>query len=98
MVRLAECLLERETLDGVEIRRIVAGLALDEVEPGAGSRQRRRQAAVERAFGETAEANPAADHRRQSRTGLSQDRHSCLSQRRRQKGNGPQPVPLFFYP
>ncbi|MBC8031132.1 MAG: ATP-dependent zinc metalloprotease FtsH [Pyrinomonadaceae bacterium] len=33
MVRLAECLLERETLDGVEIRRIVAGLALDEVPP-----------------------------------------------------------------
>ena len=30
MVRLAECLLERESLDGVEIRRIVAGLALDD--------------------------------------------------------------------
>jgi cell division protease FtsH len=33
MVRLAECLLERESLDGVEIRRIVAGLTLDEVQP-----------------------------------------------------------------
>ncbi|HEU4870180.1 MAG TPA: ATP-dependent zinc metalloprotease FtsH, partial [Pyrinomonadaceae bacterium] len=28
MIRLAECLLERESLDGVEIRRIVAGLPL----------------------------------------------------------------------
>ncbi|HYU97702.1 MAG TPA: ATP-dependent zinc metalloprotease FtsH [Pyrinomonadaceae bacterium] len=35
MVRLAECLLERESLDGVEIRRIVAGLTLDEVTPVA---------------------------------------------------------------
>ena len=35
MVRLAECLLERETLDGVEIRRIVAGLTLDEIEPAS---------------------------------------------------------------
>ena len=35
MVRLAECLLERESLDGVEIRRIVAGLTLDEAEPAA---------------------------------------------------------------
>ena len=33
MIRLAECLLERESLDGVEIRRIVAGLTLDEVPP-----------------------------------------------------------------
>ena len=33
MVRLAECLLERETLDGVEIRRIVAGLPLDDAQP-----------------------------------------------------------------
>jgi cell division protease FtsH len=33
MVRLAECLLERETLDGVEIRRIVAGLTLDDEQP-----------------------------------------------------------------
>jgi cell division protease FtsH len=33
MVRLAECLLERESLDGVEIRRIVAGLSLDEAPP-----------------------------------------------------------------
>ncbi|HEX7175472.1 MAG TPA: ATP-dependent zinc metalloprotease FtsH [Pyrinomonadaceae bacterium] len=30
MVRLAETLLERETLDGVQIRRIVAGLSLDD--------------------------------------------------------------------
>jgi cell division protease FtsH len=33
MVRLAECLLERETLDGVQIRRIVAGLTLDDEQP-----------------------------------------------------------------
>ncbi len=33
MVRLAECLLERESLDAVEIRRIVAGLPLDEQSP-----------------------------------------------------------------
>ncbi len=33
MVRLSECLLERETLDAVEIRRIVAGLPLDEQAP-----------------------------------------------------------------
>ena len=33
MVRLAECLLERESLDGVEIRRIVAGLPLDDSKP-----------------------------------------------------------------
>jgi cell division protease FtsH len=32
MVRLAEALLERESLDGVQIRRIVAGLTLDEEE------------------------------------------------------------------
>src|SRR5262245_18220525 len=30
MIRLTECLLERESMDGVEIRRIVAGLRLDE--------------------------------------------------------------------
>jgi cell division protease FtsH len=30
MVRLSEALLERETLDGVQIRRIVAGLSLDD--------------------------------------------------------------------
>jgi cell division protease FtsH len=35
MVRLAECLLERETLDSVEIRRIIAGLPLDEAQPVA---------------------------------------------------------------
>ena len=29
MVRLAEALLEKETLDGVQIRRVVAGLPLD---------------------------------------------------------------------
>jgi cell division protease FtsH len=33
MIRLAECLLERESLDGVEIRRIVAGLPLDDNTP-----------------------------------------------------------------
>ncbi len=33
MIRLAECLLERESLDGVEIRRIVAGLPLDDATP-----------------------------------------------------------------
>ncbi len=33
MIRLAECLLERESLDGVEIRRIVAGLPLDDQPP-----------------------------------------------------------------
>ena len=33
MVKLSECLLERETLDAVEIRRIVAGLPLDEQPP-----------------------------------------------------------------
>ncbi len=33
LVRLAECLLERESLDGVEIRRIVAGLPLEEPAP-----------------------------------------------------------------
>ncbi|MGI9166142.1 MAG: ATP-dependent zinc metalloprotease FtsH [Pyrinomonadaceae bacterium] len=37
MVRLSECLLERETLDAVEIRRIVAGLPLDEQQPVADS-------------------------------------------------------------
>jgi len=35
MVRLAECLLERESLDSVEIRRIIAGLPLDEAQPVA---------------------------------------------------------------
>jgi len=30
MVRLAEALLEHESLDGVQIRRIVAGLPLDD--------------------------------------------------------------------
>ncbi len=33
MVRLSETLLERETLDGVQIRRIVAGLSIDDDEP-----------------------------------------------------------------
>ena len=35
MIRLSECLLERESLDAVEIRRIVAGLPLDEQAPVA---------------------------------------------------------------
>ncbi len=30
MLRLAEALIERETLDGVQIRRVVAGLPLDD--------------------------------------------------------------------
>ena len=33
MVRLSETLLERESLDGVQIRRIVAGLPLDDDQP-----------------------------------------------------------------
>ncbi len=39
MIRLAECLLERESLDAVEIRRIVAGLPLDEQQPVSESGQ-----------------------------------------------------------
>ncbi|REJ79533.1 MAG: ATP-dependent zinc metalloprotease FtsH [Acidobacteria bacterium] len=37
MVRLSEALLERETLDGVQIRRVVAGLPLDGDEESEGS-------------------------------------------------------------
>jgi cell division protease FtsH len=37
MVRLSETLLERESLDGVQIRRIVAGLPLDDDQPPAAS-------------------------------------------------------------
>src|SRR5213082_1082168 len=33
MIKLAETLLDRETLDGVQIRRIVAGLSIDDEEP-----------------------------------------------------------------
>ena len=33
MIRLSETQLERETLDGVQIRRIVAGLSIDDDEP-----------------------------------------------------------------
>jgi cell division protease FtsH len=33
MVRLAEALLEHESLDGVQIRRIVAGFTIDDREP-----------------------------------------------------------------
>jgi len=45
MVRLAECLLERESLDGVQIRRIVAGLTLDDEQPvvDAGSDEEKPQ-------------------------------------------------------
>ncbi len=45
MVRLAECLLERESLDGVEIRRLVAGLTLDDAPPvtDAGTDESRPQ-------------------------------------------------------
>jgi cell division protease FtsH len=42
MIRLAECLLERESLDGVEIRRIVAGLPLDEDPQSSGMSQEER--------------------------------------------------------
>jgi cell division protease FtsH len=37
MVRLSETLLERESLDGVQIRRIVAGLPLDDDQPPTAS-------------------------------------------------------------
>jgi cell division protease FtsH len=37
MVRLAETLLEHESLDGVQIRRIVAGLTIDDAESAASS-------------------------------------------------------------
>jgi cell division protease FtsH len=36
-VRLSETLLERESLDGVQIRRIVAGLPLDDDQPPAAN-------------------------------------------------------------
>lgn len=35
LVRLAEALLEHESLDGVQIRRVVAGLTLDDSEPAS---------------------------------------------------------------
>jgi cell division protease FtsH len=40
MVRLSEALLERETLDGVQIRRIVAGLPLDDDQPPSNDNER----------------------------------------------------------
>ncbi|MEJ7708883.1 MAG: ATP-dependent zinc metalloprotease FtsH [Pyrinomonadaceae bacterium] len=40
MVRLSEILLERESLDGVQIRRIVAGLPLDDEPPTSDSGER----------------------------------------------------------
>ncbi|MDT4968120.1 MAG: cell division protease FtsH [Acidobacteriota bacterium] len=43
MVRLSETLLERESLDGVQIRRIVAGLPLDEEPPPASGDDERPQ-------------------------------------------------------
>jgi len=43
LIRLAECLLERESLDGVEIRRIIAGLPLDELLPTDVSEDERPQ-------------------------------------------------------
>jgi cell division protease FtsH len=43
MIRLAESLLERETLDGVQIRRIVAGLPLDDDQPPSGDGEPRPQ-------------------------------------------------------
>jgi cell division protease FtsH len=47
MIRLAECLLERESLDGVEIRRIVAGLPLDEDPQASGTPEPERAQAKE---------------------------------------------------
>ena len=57
MVRLSETLLERESLDGVQIRRIVAGLPLDE-EPAAtdNGRETRTQRAAAKPL-----KRPAAD-------------------------------------
>jgi cell division protease FtsH len=43
MVRLSETLLERESLDGVQIRRIVAGLPLDDDHGSASSDDERPQ-------------------------------------------------------
>jgi cell division protease FtsH len=43
MVRLSETLLERESLDGVQIRRIVAGLPLDDDNPPASGDDERPQ-------------------------------------------------------
>jgi len=43
MVRLSETLLERETLDGVQIRRIVAGLPLDDDRPSTKDDEGRPQ-------------------------------------------------------
>jgi len=42
LIRLAEALLERESLDAVEIRRIVAGLPLDEDHPRAAASEDQR--------------------------------------------------------
>jgi cell division protease FtsH len=42
MVRLSETLLERETLDGVQIRRIVAGLSVDDDQPPASKDDQER--------------------------------------------------------
>ena len=44
MIRLAETLLDRETLDAVQIRRIVAGLPLDDDgTPASGGEEERPQ-------------------------------------------------------
>jgi cell division protease FtsH len=43
MIKLSETLLERESLDGVQIRRIVAGLPLDDDTPPASSDDERPQ-------------------------------------------------------
>jgi cell division protease FtsH len=42
MIRLSETLLERETLDGVQIRRIVAGLSVDDDQPPASKDDQER--------------------------------------------------------
>jgi cell division protease FtsH len=70
MVRLAEVLLEHESLDGVQIRRIVAGLTIDDTGESGDSRRATGIACGERTVGETSEANPAADYRRHTGAGL----------------------------
>jgi cell division protease FtsH len=44
MIRLAESLLERESLDGVQIRRLVAGLPLDDDTPPSSAREEKPKA------------------------------------------------------
>ncbi len=44
LVRLAEALLERESLDAIQVRRLVAGLPLDDDEPTTGGNAEREEA------------------------------------------------------